>query len=144
MNIIKRKHRDKPSALPVRPLAPSLDEIQIDIQNADDDDYVFISGQNIDEKESNIEISSLKLKLDDENGKPDLKTITKVEQQHNKVVEFVKLYNNLVDGQIDLNKSSQHLFETSEKVQVEKTVLQSKLEEQEKLYQSKSGSSFQP
>ena len=144
MNIIKRKHRDKPSTLPVRPPAPSLDEIQIDIQNADDDDYVFISGQNIDEKESNIEISSLKLKLDDENGKPDLKTITKVEQQHNKVVEFVKLYNNLVNGQIDLNKSSQHLFETSEKVQVEKTVLQSKLEEQEKLYQSKSRSSFQP
>ena len=132
--MIRKKRNDKAAVLPVRPSPPALHEIQADIQNAPDDDFVFISAEDFKDVDVNLSIFQNDSNSEGTNTKPDEKSILKVEEQYNKVLKFVKLHKSLIDGQKELLQSSKALAKTCEIVQEERKALQVKLEEQQKLY----------
>ena len=135
MHMIRKKRSDK-GTLPVRPSLPTLEEIQADITNSLDDDFVFSSGEKFEDIELKPGISQTEINSEEKIVKPDVKQIAKVEEQYNKVLKFVKLHKSLIEGQKELNESTQGLDETCDIVQAERKALEEKLKEQQKLYQT--------
>ena len=135
MHMIRKKRSDKPTVLPVRPPPPSIEEISDDIQNANDDDIVFTSGQSFEDVNTNM-IFTKTNSTEEEFEKVNFKVYTKVEEEYNKVLKFVKLQKNLKEGQTELLETCSKLAKSSEIVETERAALETKLNQQQELFNS--------
>ena len=133
MHMIRKKRNEKSSVIPVRPPAPSVDEVLADVQGADSDDFVFTSGLTLGDDDSLEAEWSEMLSAEDTSEGPDLKRFAKVDEKYKKILKFVRIHESLKSELQELEKSSEQLIKSRELIIAERSALEKKLEKQQSL-----------